>query len=57
VSKSHIIISAGKPGKVFCALAIYFPFGEILIAELQKEYMKFYYRDLSRRFDFWKEYV
>jgi hypothetical protein len=51
------MISAGKPGKVFCALAIYFPFGEILIAELQKEYMKFYYRDLSRRFDFWKEYV
>lgn len=55
VSKSQIMISAGNPGKVFWALAIYFPFGEILIAVLHELYMKFYYRVLSRRFDFWIE--
>jgi hypothetical protein len=57
VSKSQMIISAGNPGKVFWALAIYFPFGEILIAELQRQYMRFYYRGLLGRFGFWREYV
>jgi hypothetical protein len=54
VSKSQMIISAGNPGKVFWALAMYFPFGEILIAELLKKYMRFYYRGLLGRFDFWR---
>lgn len=42
-----MMISAGKPGKVFCALAKYFPSGEILMAKFGiKKYMRFCYHDL-----------
>ena len=58
VAKFQIMISAGKPGNVFWALARYLPSGEILIAKFNhKNYMRFYCHVHEGKFVFLLEYV